>query len=106
MRLDGVPGTQWTTSYWAQEVRVPGSRKLGAVAALELTRTAGVGMAWLIDAWGWRPGTPAPQATALPRIDIGQLTVNEGDSGSRTLPTRSPGTSDLTPSPRAAVEVV
>jgi hypothetical protein len=84
VRLDGVPGTQWTTSYWAQEVRVPVSRKLGAVAALELTRTAGAGKAWLIDAWGWRPGTPAPQATALPRIDIGQLTVDEGDSGSRT----------------------
>jgi hypothetical protein len=84
VRLDGVPGTQWTTSYWAQEVRVPVGRKLGAIAGLELTRTAGAGKAWLIDAWGWRPGMPAPQATALPRIDIGRLAVDEGDSGSRT----------------------
>jgi hypothetical protein len=84
VRVDGVPGTEWTTSYWAQERRVPVPRRLGTVARFELTRTAGSGQAWLIDAWGRRPGTPAPQATALPRIDIGELAVDEGDSGTRT----------------------
>jgi len=84
VRVNGVPGTDNTTSYWAQALRVPVPRTLGAVAKLELTRKAGTGKAWLIDAWGWRPGTPAPQPSALPRIDIGQLTVFEGNSGART----------------------
>ena len=84
VRVDGLPGTDFTTSYWAQELRVPVPRKVGAVARLELTRKGGSGPAWLIDAWGWRAGTPSPQPAALPRIDIGLLTVNEGDSGTRT----------------------
>ena len=37
-----------------------------------------------MDAWGWAPGTPAVKAAALPRVDIGRLTVEEGDSGTRT----------------------
>jgi hypothetical protein len=71
-------------AYWAQEVRVPLGGFRGKIAKLELTPRGAAGRAWLIDAWGWRPGTPAPQATSLPRIDVGQLTVAEGDSGSRT----------------------
>jgi hypothetical protein len=84
VRVDGVPGTDLTTSYWAQELRVAVPRKLGAVARLELTRKGGSGQAWLIDAWGWRAGTPSPRPVALPRIDIGLLTVDEGDAGTRT----------------------
>ena len=92
--LDGVPGTDLTTSYWAQEVRVPVPRTLGPIAGLELTPRGGAGKAWLIDAWGWRPGTPAPGPAVLPRIDIGQLTVDEGDSGTRTyhIPVNVKGT--------------
>jgi hypothetical protein len=71
VRADGLPATDSTTSYWAQELRVGVPRKLGKVARLELTRTAGTGPAWLIDAWGRRAGTPAPRPVALPRIDIG-----------------------------------
>jgi hypothetical protein len=82
--VDGVPGTQWTTSYWAREVRVPLARGIRTVAKLELTPVGAAGKAWLLDAWGWRPGTPAPRPAALPRIDVGQLTVDEGDSGTRT----------------------
>jgi hypothetical protein len=37
-----------------------------------------------MDAWGWAPGTPAVQAAALPRVDVGRTTVKEGDSGTRT----------------------
>jgi hypothetical protein len=81
--LNGVPGTQWTSSYWGQEVRVPLGRQVRTVAKLELTPLTD-GPAWLIDAWGWRPGTPAPQPAALPRIDIGQLSVDEGDSGTKS----------------------
>ncbi|MET0493031.1 MAG: hypothetical protein ABW000_07860, partial [Actinoplanes sp.] len=83
VHLDGLPGTENTTSYWGQEVRVP-LKNVRKIAKLELTPRAGAGEAWLIDAWGWRAGNPAPQTTALPRIDVGELTVAEGDSGSTT----------------------
>lgn len=83
-RLDGLPGTENTAPYWGQDVRVPLPRGLDSIASVELTRTAGTGPAWLLDAWGWRPGTPRSKPVALPRIDIGTITVAEGDSGSRT----------------------
>ena len=82
VQIDGLPGTQFTTSYWGQEVRVPWHG--GKVAALELTPRTAAGSAWLLDAWGWSPGTPDPRETALPRVDIGTLQVAEGDSGTKT----------------------
>lgn len=54
------------------------------VKSLELTPGSGSGQAWLVDAWGWSPGTPAVRAASLPRVDIGHLKVEEGDSGVRT----------------------
>ncbi|GAA0589102.1 hypothetical protein [Streptomyces crystallinus] len=87
-RVDGLPGTGRTASYWAREIRMPLSAAhrldLKRVAALELTPRTGNGQAWLMDAWGWKPGTPAVHAPALPRVDLGRLTVKEGDSGTRT----------------------
>ncbi|MFI0163130.1 hypothetical protein [Streptomyces sp. NPDC017095] len=88
--LDGLPGSERTASYWAREVRVPLSPagraglKLGSVKSMELTSRSASGRAWLMDAWGWRPGTPAVRAEALPRVDVGRTTVDEGDSGTRT----------------------
>ncbi|MFI6284798.1 alpha/beta hydrolase family protein [Streptomyces sp. NPDC051018] len=98
-RVDGLPGTGRTTSYWAREIRVPLSAAVRAglnlkkVRSLELTPRTTSGRAWLMDAWGWRPGTPAARPAALPRIDIGGLTVKEGDSGVRTyrVPVRISG---------------
>ena len=84
VRLDGLPGTPNTTSYWGQEVRVPLKQLRSQVAKLELTPRGPAGQAWLIDAWGWKPGTPVAPPVSLPRVDIGQLTVAEGNSGSRT----------------------
>jgi len=84
VRLDGLPGTEFTTAHWGQEVRVPLKKLRGKVAKLELTPRGPAGRAWLIDAWGWRPGTPAARPVSLPRIDIGELTVAEGDAGTRT----------------------
>ncbi|MCA2218743.1 hypothetical protein [Jidongwangia harbinensis] len=81
VRIDGLPGTARTTSHWAQEVRVPLNGVTGPLTALELTPRTASGRAWLLDAWGWRPGTPDPGTTALPRLDIGNLEVAEGDSG-------------------------
>ncbi|MFI5675290.1 alpha/beta hydrolase family protein [Streptomyces cellulosae] len=91
VRVDGLPGSDNTTSYWAREVRVPLSAAARAgldlkhIKSLELTPRSDSGQAWLMDAWGWRPGTPAVRAAALPRVDIGRTTVKEGDSGVRTF---------------------
>ncbi|MGN9909985.1 hypothetical protein ACTMTJ_20765 [Phytohabitans sp. LJ34] len=88
VRVDGLPATQRTTAHWAREVRVPIPRgttvDLGQIAALELAPAAPSAQAWLVDAWGWRAGTPDPRPVRLPRIDIGQFAVDEGDSGTVT----------------------
>ncbi|PAZ10101.1 hypothetical protein CLM62_42370 [Streptomyces sp. SA15] len=90
VRVDGLPGSERTASYWAREVRVPLTAAVRAgldlkhVKSLDLTPRSRSGQAWLMDAWGWRPGTPAVKEAALPRVDIGRTTVLEGDSGVRT----------------------
>ncbi|MFI6435936.1 alpha/beta hydrolase family protein [Streptomyces sp. NPDC050759] len=90
VQVDGLPGSENTASYWAQELRVPltaASRAkldLRHVKSLELTPRSPSGRAWLMDAWGWAPGTPAVKAAALPRVDVGRTIVKEGDSGTRT----------------------
>ncbi|MFI9244622.1 hypothetical protein ACIGXF_18975 [Streptomyces sp. NPDC053086] len=99
VKLDGLPGSERTASYWAQELRVPltaatgAGLDLGSVKSLELTPRSASGRAWLMDAWGWRPGTPAVRTDALPRVDVGRTTVDEGDSGVRTyrVPVRVTG---------------
>jgi hypothetical protein len=89
-RLDGLPSGPASAALWAQEVRVPLTRAtaervdLSRITALHLVPRSTSGQAWLVDAYGWRPGLPAPRPVALPRVDIGQLTVDEGDSGVRT----------------------
>ncbi|HYN93768.1 MAG TPA: hypothetical protein VES42_07955, partial [Pilimelia sp.] len=89
--VDGLPGTMAIPAQWGQEVRVPlaaataAGLDLGRVTALELTPRGAAGRAWLVDAWGWRAGTPTGPAAPLPRIDIGDLSdVQEGDTGVRT----------------------
>lgn len=97
--VTGLPGSQYTASYWAQELRVPLSAATRAgldlrhVKSLELTPRSRSGRAWLMDAWGWAPGTPAVKAAALPRVDVGRTVVKEGDSGTRTyrVPVRISG---------------
>ncbi|MEV0901097.1 hypothetical protein [Actinoplanes sp. NPDC049802] len=81
--ISGLPGSDDTWSYWAQEVRLPLPPAVRAVASLEIT-PGGDGPAWLIDAWAWSPGTPAPRPAGLDRVDVGDLTVDEGDSGPTT----------------------
>ncbi|MFF7445371.1 MULTISPECIES: hypothetical protein [unclassified Streptomyces] len=97
--VDGLPGTDRTASYWAREVRVPltaatrAGLDLRHVKSLALTPRSGSGQAWLMDAWGWAPGTPAVKAAALPRVDVGRTIVKEGDSGTVTyrVPVRVSG---------------
>ncbi len=88
--LDGLPAPTFTASNLAQEVRMPLAPATSAglsmtqIATLELTPLTANGKAAVVDAWGWRAGTPAPQPVALPRIDLGELTVAEGNSGTVT----------------------
>jgi hypothetical protein len=97
--LDGLASSTFTAANWAQEVRLSLSPataagvNLGRVAALELVPRSAAGEVCVMDAWGWRTGTPAPQPAALPRVDLGELTVNEGNSGSTTyhVPARVSG---------------
>ncbi|MFJ6730097.1 hypothetical protein ACIQPQ_34880 [Streptomyces sp. NPDC091281] len=97
--VDGLPGSARTASNWARELRVPltaatrAGLDLRHVKSLQLTPRSASGRAWLMDAWGWAPGTPAVTAAKLPRVDIGRLSVEEGDSGSRTyrIPVRVSG---------------
>ncbi|MFE4990660.1 alpha/beta hydrolase family protein [Streptomyces mirabilis] len=90
VKVDGLPGTERTSSYWSRELRVPLTAAIRAgldlrhVKSLEMTPRSPSGQAWLMDAWGWAPGTPAARAASLPRVDIGRLTVKEGDSGTLT----------------------
>jgi hypothetical protein len=90
VEMAGLPGSARTASYWAQELRVPltaatrAGLDLRHVKSLELTPRSRSGRAWLMDAWGWAPGTPAVKAAALPRVDVGRTIVKEGDSGTRT----------------------
>ncbi|WP_189081581.1 hypothetical protein [Mangrovihabitans endophyticus] len=84
VRLDGVPGSELVQRYWAQEVRVP-LRGLTSVARLRLIPRSAQGSAWLVDAWGWHAGMPAPHQTALPRLDVGSIAVDEGDDGAHTV---------------------
>ncbi|MDR7275622.1 hypothetical protein [Catenuloplanes atrovinosus] len=81
--LTGLPAGEFGTPVWAQEVRVP-RKGVRDVAQLILTPRAATGTAWLIDAWGWAPGTPDPRPVALPRVDIAGLVVTEGDTGEKT----------------------
>ncbi|HYN95520.1 MAG TPA: hypothetical protein VES42_16860 [Pilimelia sp.] len=97
--LDSLPTPSQSESDWAREVRMPltnataAGLNLNQIATLELVPRSSSGWLLLIDAWGWRPGTPAPQPTALPRVDLGELTVVEGDSGTVTyqVPARVTG---------------
>lgn len=100
-RLDGLTASIRTAGHWAQEVRVPltpaarAGVNLKRVASVELIPRTRSGKAWLLDAWGWRPGTPsaAPVTGSLPRVDLGRTVVTEGDSGTRThrVPVRVAG---------------
>ncbi|MEU4746971.1 hypothetical protein AB0G02_41840, partial [Actinosynnema sp. NPDC023658] len=105
--LDGLPATDRISARWAQEVRVPlpaHGLDLRRVAELELVPHSGSGQAWLIDAHGWAPGLPDPRPVALPRVDVGVLTVQEGDSGTQTVRFPVSVTGDGTGSVRVFVQ--
>jgi hypothetical protein len=108
--LDGLPKPTFTTANWAQEVRMSlsgaGGINLNAITALELVPRSASGQIVLLDAWGWRSGTPGPQPATLPRVDLGELTVDEGNSGSVTYRVPAVVTGTVSGTARVRVFVV
>lgn len=84
VQVAGVPGSDRTSSLWAQEVRVPLPSGLDRLASLELVPRSASGEAWLIDASGWDGGLVPVTPTRLPRVDAVVTAVDEGDSGTQT----------------------
>jgi hypothetical protein len=85
--LTGLPGTEQTVGSWTQEVRVSLSAarqaglNLNRIAELTVIPRSSSGRAYLVDAWGWQPGTPAVRIVTRTRVDIsGHLSVDESDS--------------------------
>jgi len=85
--LTGLPGTEQTVGSWAQELRVPlaaarrAGLNLGRIAELRVIPRSAGGQAYLLDAWGWQPGTPGVRIATRTRIDVGDHEpVTEPDS--------------------------
>ncbi|KAH8659374.1 hypothetical protein BGZ60DRAFT_531279 [Tricladium varicosporioides] len=105
--LNGLPSTAPAGApNWAQEVRLSltgvtaAGVDLNQVYTLELVPQAPTsGGIWLLDAWGWRSGTPDPQIVTLPRLDLGDMTVKEGGtettSYSYSIPITGSGTGQV-----------
>lgn len=100
VRIDGLPGTERTASYWARELRVPLTAATSAgldlkhVKSLELTPRSGSGKAWLMDAWGW---APVPRRSGRRRCRASTSAVSRSRRATRapaptTSRSRSPGT--------------
>ncbi|WP_088285704.1 hypothetical protein [Kineosporia sp. A_224] len=79
-------------TYWAQDVRLRLDRAALAAQGLDLRRVTGLrllprsttGSVILLDAWGRDPGLAAAQRVPFVRVDLGRVTVAEGD-GVRTV---------------------
>ncbi|WP_434438852.1 alpha/beta hydrolase family protein [Lentzea sp. E54] len=82
--VTGLPGSERTSSQWAQEVRVPLPAGLGEISALELVPESASGSAWLIDAYGWDKGLVPVLPARIGRVDVATAAVDEGDSGTQT----------------------
>ena len=97
-RLSPLPsGGETPGRFWAQALRVP----LSGVTAVDLDRLAQVelvarserGRVWVLDVSGVRSALPAVPARRVPLVDLGSVTLKEGDSGTMArLPYRVRGT--------------
>ncbi|MEV6242358.1 hypothetical protein [Lentzea sp. NPDC051838] len=82
--VTGLPGSDRTTSLWAQEVRVPLPSGLSQATSLELTPESASGEALLIDAYGYRKGLVPVVPARLGRVDATVTSVLEGNEGTVT----------------------
>jgi hypothetical protein len=89
--LNGLPGAARTTAAWAQEIRVPLGGFQGRVSRIEFTPRTASGRAVLLDAWGWRPGTPEGRAAPVSRLDLGGSHGVVAGAGVLSIPARVTG---------------
>jgi hypothetical protein len=83
--ITGLAGTSQTVGYWGQELRVSLTAARAAkldlkhVKRLALIPRTASGTAWLLDAWGWKTGTPAVTVAPNSRIDVGTIGKGQVD---------------------------
>ncbi|NYJ01803.1 hypothetical protein HNR19_002501 [Nocardioides thalensis] len=94
--LDPVTGTEpirlprmsYGTKLWAQALLVDASAATGVdladITAVELVASNAEGRLWVTDLASAPAVLPAPPADALPQVDIGTISVEEGDKGTHT----------------------
>jgi hypothetical protein len=74
---------------WGQTLRAPLAEITGVdladVRRVEIVARSDTGRIWVLDAAGWRPGLAPFPAEPVARVDIGDVTIDEGAGGARTL---------------------
>ncbi|MGL5930375.1 MAG: hypothetical protein ACRCY8_15700 [Dermatophilaceae bacterium] len=79
--------------YWAQELRADiddaaldqAGIDRADIRALRLVPRSDAGQLWLLDSWSRRSGLAPDAPVSYARLDVGTVTVEEGDSGSRQV---------------------
>jgi hypothetical protein len=110
-RLTPLPGpTRLLGRVWGQTVRAPLAEiteiDLADVRRVEVVARSDAGRIWVLDTAGWRPGLAPLPAEPVARVDIGDVAIDEGAGGTRTLhvPVRVDG--ELPKRARVAVQVL
>jgi len=91
-RLEPMPGPgRLLRRLWGQTLRAPlaGLDEAGvdrtAIASVELVSRNGSGRVWLLEASGWREGSPELGDTYVPRVNVLDVQAPEGGEGERVL---------------------
>jgi hypothetical protein len=110
-RLAALPGRSPLGKLWAQTLRVPladvGNVDLATLRRVDVIARSEAGRVWVLDLAGRRPGLPAVPDRIAPRVDLGSVSVAEGDGpspGVLNIPVTVHGT--LTSPARLSVQVV
>ena len=86
-----LPSTRAVSHLWAQTVRLPlagSSIDLAAVERIVLVPQSRTGHVYVLDAHGRRPGLSEVSSQDLPRVDVVDAEVLEGDGGTHTVDLR------------------
>lgn len=109
-RLVPLPGGRYTVRNWAQSVIVDPSAAaidLSQVRSVELVARSAKGKVWVLDVAAADTTLSTPVAKRAPIIDVGKVTVAEGDSpkqGTAQVPLKVRGTLDAPLKLRAVLD--
>jgi hypothetical protein len=110
-RLAALPGRSPLGKLWAQTLRVPladvGNVDLAALRRVDVIARSEQGRVWVLDLAGRRPGLRTVPDRIAPRVDLGSVSVAEGDGpgpGTLNVPVTVHGT--LSQPARLSVQVV